>query len=64
MMRLDVPATSLLRAAELLAEFANEVGEEVVAEFNDIDVFAEPGDTPAKILVQYHRKNAARNKSD
>ena len=57
MKRLDIPAVDPIeRAAQLLIDYANEVGGKVVAEMNDVDVFAYPGDTVEKVMAQYRRK--------
>ena len=56
MKRFDpVAGPTIEQAAEQLVAHANEVGENVVGDFNDIDVIARPGDDPQS-LVDFYRK--------
>lgn len=56
MKRFDPVAGPTIEAAAAdLVDRANKLGEDIVGDFNDIDVIAHPGDDP-QALVDFYRK--------
>ena len=49
-----VAGPTIQQAARALVQKANEINEDVVGNFNDIDMIAHPGDDPLDIENNYH----------